>query len=110
MTTRQRKRSLLKRLWLPALAACFLGYFGFHAFTGYYGIWSSIRFEQEGRELEAELAALKTERQGLEQRVMMLRPESLDADMIDERARLSLNFMRPNEVTIMLPPEDRPAR
>jgi cell division protein FtsB len=110
VTTRQRKHSPLKRLWLPAIAACFLAYFGFHAFTGYYGIWSSIRFEQEATGLEAELDALKEERAAIEKRVGMLRSESLDADMIDERARLSLNFLKPNEVTIVLPREDRPAR
>jgi cell division protein FtsB len=34
---------------------------------------------------------------------MLLRPESLDPDMIDERARESLNLVQPQELAILRP-------
>lgn len=43
------------------------------------------------------------ERQELERRVALLRPESLDPDMIDERARASLNVVQPQELAILRP-------
>jgi cell division protein FtsB len=102
MITRQRKKSPLQALWMPLLTAAFLGYFGFHAFNGYYGIWSRDRLESEAVRLEAELDALKAEHTSLERRVTALRPEKLDPDMVDTEARLALNRLRPDELLVNL--------
>ena len=53
------------------------------------------------RSSEAELAA---ERATLERRVALLRPESLDRDMLEERARAVLNLAHPDERVIFLKP------
>jgi cell division protein FtsB len=100
MTTRQFRHSILPRLILPAVAAAYLAYFGFWAFHGHYGVWAKTRLEGEATELQAELAALKEQRRALEHRVKLLRPESIDPDMLDEQARQALNFLRPNEVVL----------
>ena len=50
----------------------------------------------------AELTRLQTERRALEQQVARVRPGNLDADVIDERARVALNLLRPDEVLIEL--------
>jgi cell division protein FtsB len=102
MITRQRKQNPLRRLWMPLLTAAFLGYFGFHAFSGYYGIWSREQLERDAVGLTAELDALKAEHTALERRVNALRPEKLDADMVDLEARLALNRLRPDELLINL--------
>ena len=100
MMTRQRRKSRLNRLWLPILAAMFLGYFGYHAFNGSYGLWSLDRLEEEGEPLKAQLDKLKAERAAIERRVAFLKPDSLDADVVDTEARTSLNLLRPDEVVI----------
>ncbi|ADZ70747.1 FtsB family cell division protein [Polymorphum gilvum] len=102
-TTRQRKKSVLRRLVIPFAALAVLGYFGFHALNGEFGLVGRARIEHQVRDLEAELAVVVTEREELFARVSLLRPESLDPDMIDERARLNLNLVHADEVAILRP-------
>jgi cell division protein FtsB len=100
MTTRQRKHSKLRWLLLPLGSVAVMGYFAYHSFNGDYGIWSRERMEREAVVLEKELAKLKVERQSLAARTQLLRPESLDPDMIDERARAKLNVAQADELVI----------
>jgi len=102
VTTRQRRRSKLRMLLVPAGSLAVLGYFVYHSFNGDYGIWSRERMEAEAVRLEAELAALQKERTALAFRANLLRPESLDPDMVDERARRNLNVLHPDELMIDL--------
>lgn len=102
-TTRQRKKSFLRRLIIPSVATAVLAYFGFHALNGEFGLVGRARIEREVEELQAQLDKLVAERQELTARVSLLRPESLDPDMIDERARLNLNLTQANELTILRP-------
>jgi cell division protein FtsB len=100
MITRQRRQSPLRRLWMPLLTAAFLGYFGFHAFNGSFGKWAMDRMKVEGATLDAQLGQLQREHAELERKVALLRPESLDADVVDMEARAQLNMLRPDEVVI----------
>ncbi|WP_306148728.1 MULTISPECIES: septum formation initiator family protein [unclassified Roseibium] len=101
--TRQRKQSFLRRLITPALAIAALGYFGFHAMNGELGVVGRAMIERQVAELEGELQLLVAERQELAARVGLLRPESLDPDMLDERARLYLNLVHPDELVVLKP-------
>ncbi|MGS4883902.1 FtsB family cell division protein [Roseibium sp. MB-4] len=101
--TRQRKQSFLRRLITPALAIAALGYFGFHAMNGELGVVGRAMIERQVAELEGELQLLVAERQELAARVSLLRPESLDPDMLDERARLYLNLVHPDELVVLKP-------
>lgn len=102
MITRQRKKSAFRRLWMPLLAAVFLSYFGYHAFSGSFGIWAMDRLEADAARLTEDRDRLKAEREALERRVATVRPASLDADVIDLEARNALNLMRPDEVVVSL--------
>ncbi len=102
MITRQHKKSPLRRLWMPLVAIGFLGYFGYHAFSGSFGIWAMDRLNADAARLTIERDRLQTERTTLEERVATVRPGSLDADVVDMEARLALNVMRPDEVVIPL--------
>lgn len=91
---------MLGMLIVPAASVAMLGYFAYHSFNGDYGIWSRERMEAEAVRLEAELAALQKERKALAFRADLLRSESLDPDMVDERARRNLNVLHPDELMI----------
>ncbi|MGD9769450.1 MAG: septum formation initiator family protein, partial [Pseudolabrys sp.] len=52
--------------------------------------------------LEGEVARLKHERTGWEQRVSLLQPDRLDPDMLDERARALLDYADPRDATLLL--------
>ncbi len=102
MLTRQHRKSFFRRLWMPLLTVGFLSYFGYHAFNGAFGIWAMDRLEADAGRLAAERDKLKAERADLERRVATVRPDSLDADVIDVQARTALNMMRPDEVVVRL--------
>ena len=102
MITRHRKKSFFRRLLMPFVAVSFLGYFGYHAFSGSFGIWAMDRLEADAATLTVERDRLAAEHAALERQVATVRPSSLDADVIDFAARHALNLMRPDEVLIDL--------
>ncbi|MBX9634324.1 MAG: septum formation initiator family protein [Magnetospirillum sp.] len=77
-----------------------VAYFAYHTVEGDRGVLAWIRLKNEILEAELQLAKVTTERQALEHRVLLLRPDHLDPDMLEERARAMLNMGREDEVVI----------
>jgi len=102
MVTRRRFRSVVNALALYTIAALLIGYFGINAYTGNHGLRAKQDLDQQITQLSNELAALRAERVNWERRVSLLQPESIDADMLDERARALLNYVDPRELTLQL--------
>jgi cell division protein FtsB len=75
-------------------------YFGYHIFQGDRGVISWIRLQKKVDADEAELKKLRQLKENLERQVYLLRPDSLDIDMLEERARIVLNYARPDEIII----------
>jgi cell division protein FtsB len=92
MVTHRRLRTVLNALALYAIAAMLIAYFGVNAYSGNYGLRAKQEIEGEIRDLNAELLALRAERARWERRISLLRSESLDPDMLEERARVLLNY------------------
>jgi cell division protein FtsB len=79
-----------------------LGYFAWHALYGPRG-WPNIaRLESKLSGLEAELLAAKTQKEQLEAKVVLMRPENVDPDMLDELARRNLNWAGPQDLIVRL--------
>jgi cell division protein FtsB len=87
----------------PVLGVSLVCYFAYHLLVGDRGLLAWMELTQDLRDAKATLAALDLEKQTLERRVGLLQPEHLDADMLDERARATLNLVGPNEIVISLP-------
>lgn len=87
---------------LPVITLAFLAYFAHHAFNGDYGIAARANMVAEKEVLQAELALVVKEREKLEAHVKLLRPQSIDRDLADERIRAAVGFVRPDEVVLML--------
>ena len=102
MVTRNRFRAVLNTLALYAIAAALIGYFGVNAYDGNYGLRAKQDLDQQIAELTQELTALKTEHATWERRVTLLRPQSIDPDLLDERARTLLNYADPRDLTLRL--------
>ncbi|MCO6185924.1 septum formation initiator family protein [Rhizobium sp. L1K21] len=100
MWTRHHKKKKLGRFILPAITAAFLGYFGYHSLHGDYGLRAMEEFDRQRLERQETLTTLQTKRKQLERQVRLLSDGSMDRDMLDERARYSLNVSKPNEVVI----------
>lgn len=103
MVTRRRLRTVLTTLGLYVGAALLIGYFGVNAFTGNHGIRARQGLDAQLARLASERDDLRQERQRWERRVALLKPQSIDPDMLDERARALLDYVDPRELTFMLP-------
>jgi cell division protein FtsB len=100
MVTRNRFRTFFNALALYTIAALVIGYFGFNAYSGNHGLRAKQDLDQQIAQLTGELATLKAERASWERRVSLLKPESIDPDMLDERARSLLNYADPRDLTL----------
>lgn len=94
-------RRNLGALAVPAVCIVVLTYIGTQAFTGERGIFARERMDAEAEQLRTRLAALVDRRELLEKQIKLLRPDTLDPDMLDERVRAVLNFAAEGEITIL---------
>ncbi len=102
MVIRPRIRAFLTALGLYVVAALFIGYFGVNAYTGKNGINARQELNQQIADLASEVERVKAERERWDRRVALLKPDRIDPDMLDERARQLLNYLDPHEVTIVV--------
>jgi len=101
------KRRLAQVAW-PMLGACLAGYFVYHAVQGDRGIVAWMQLNQQIRVAETELDKTDAERERMEQRVALLSNSSLDLDMLEERARVMLNFAHSDDLVIFLNTQQKP--
>jgi cell division protein FtsB len=102
MVIRPRIRAFLAALSLYILAALFIGYFGLNAYTGNHGLKARQNLDAQIADLARELSATTAERQRWERRVALLKSDSIDPDMLDERARQLLDYSDPREVIVLV--------
>jgi cell division protein FtsB len=102
MVTRKRLRSFLTALCLYVIAALLIGYFGVNAYSGNRGLKAKQDIDRQIAELTGELDSLKLDRAKWERRVALLRSDRLDPDMLDERARVLLDYVHPNDLTMTI--------
>jgi cell division protein FtsB len=86
----------------PMLGACLAGYFVYHAVQGDRGILAWMQVNQQIKVAQGELNRTDDDREAMEQRVALLSNTSLDLDMLEERARIMLNFSHPDDLVIFL--------
>ncbi|MEQ8369622.1 MAG: septum formation initiator family protein [Alphaproteobacteria bacterium] len=95
---RHRARHIIPQV----IGACVFAYLVFHTFQGDRGLANWLRLSQEVENTRATAIALASERQILARRVRLLRPDSLDPDLLEERAKIMAGQVRPDEVVILL--------
>jgi cell division protein FtsB len=97
-------RELIARKFdLVVLLACLtlLGYFGWHAYYGPRGFDRMVALKAKATELDQALADIVKQREQLDQRVGLMRPEATDPDMVEELARSTLEFARKEDFVIL---------
>ncbi len=85
----------------PLLACGAAVYFAYHLQTGDHGLEARADLDRRKQVLEGQLAGFKAVRLRLERDVALLRSESLDPDMLDERARAILNLAREDDLIML---------
>jgi cell division protein FtsB len=91
----------------PAIFLAITGYFGWNATQGDRGLVAHVQRQELLRQVVAEQAAAKAERDGWDTRVSGLRARHLNPDTLNERARAMLNLSEPSDVIVKLSPQDK---
>lgn len=91
----------------PLLGLSAIAYFAYHTIEGDRGLLAWWQLNRDIRVAEATLTDLQQERDTLDQRSRLLRPDHLDPDMLDERARAMANQGHEDELVILRPPQAR---
>jgi len=77
-----------------------MGYLSFAALQGEHGLFRHIQVEAEEARQRAELARLQAERAEIANLTRRLSTDTLDLDLLDERARHVLGLARADEILI----------
>ncbi|OFX11940.1 MAG: septum formation initiator [Alphaproteobacteria bacterium RIFOXYD12_FULL_60_8] len=93
-------RRRARRVVLPLLGAGAMAYFGYHAVQGERGVVEWWKLQQEIARAAEQQQQTAAQKSALEHQVKLLSPGTLDADMLEERARVVLNMGRRNERVI----------
>ena len=92
-----------RQILVPIIFAMMFGYFGYHLVNGDRGLLAMAHLQREVLIAEQNLAEAEAARKIWERRVVALRNQSLDPDMLDERARVLLNFARKDDIIVFTP-------
>ncbi len=84
----------------PIFGLLLFCYFVLHAIQGDRGLLAWLQIRQQIVLAQAKQAAATAERAGWEHRIGLMRSEHLDADLLDERARLMIGFGREDELIV----------
>jgi len=95
------QRYTIRRNLLTILGFCLGLYFSYHACFGERSVWRLMALEKSTARLSKEYDQLHGQRMALEGRVIRMRPGSLDPDMLEERARYVLGYVRADETVII---------
>ena len=85
-----------------------VGYFLYHTVQGDHGWLAMLRLQGQVNAAQDNLSQLQKERQELDHRVQLMRPDSLDPDLLDEKSRELLNYSKPDEIVVLTPTENKP--
>ncbi len=77
-------------------------YLSAQAVSGPQGLFAYVDLQEKERALTLQLADVSAEKHALEARAARLKPETLDRDYLDERARALLGQAGPNELAFAL--------
>jgi cell division protein FtsB len=95
---RQRARHVVG----PIIGAALVVYVAYNTVQGDRGLiayWQLANQVEQARDIQEDL---DWQRRRIENRVKLMNSNSLDADMLDERARFLLGYSRPDEYVVIL--------
>ena len=82
-------------------------YLVYHLLQGDRSVFSLREFQGKVAELDTQIALLEIEKNKIEKQIKLLNPTSLDLDFLEERVRVVLGFVHPDDWVVILPPSLR---
>lgn len=91
----------LQRLWGTLIVLSVIAYFSYHFISGQRGFiaWRNLEIQLQQR--QKHLQELNSTIQKLEHSVKLLKSDSVSLDYVEERAKSSLGFAKPNEILVI---------
>lgn len=88
-------------IFFPVVGVCVVLYFSYYIIQGDRGFRTLLDYRAKITETRAQLDEIRQKRKKLEKRVSLLRPDSLDPDLLEERVRIVLNYAEKDEFAII---------
>jgi cell division protein FtsB len=95
------QRYVVRQNLVAVVGVCLSIYFCYHLIAGERSYLRLISLNFQQAQTEVQLAQATQEREALEQRVTMMRPGSVNADLLEEQARKVLGFSYDDEKLII---------
>ncbi|MGE0213669.1 MAG: septum formation initiator family protein [Parvibaculaceae bacterium] len=95
-------RRFLFDLAVTAVCLSLLGFVTWHGLYGSRSLDRSRALDERVETLEASLSSVRAEREAFESQVRLLRPDSIDPDLVGELARKTLGFTRQGDIVVDL--------
>lgn len=95
------KKPKQRHYLLPIAGLCLIVYFGYHAINGERGLLTYRQLQKDIQIAKMQREKTAKEKAVIENRVKLLRPESIDPDMLEESARRILNMGHEGDLVII---------
>lgn len=95
------KRYILRRNMMAVIGICLSFYFCYHLVAGQRGYLRLMTLEHRVAKVSAEYEANKAAREKLEKKVVMMRPGTIDRDLLEEQARKMLGYRYEDELILV---------
>lgn len=92
-----------RQTWFTIFCIGLSFYFVYHAIDGRHGLAARTELLLRASALEQELGGLERERSRLDRQISLIGDRRIERDMLEEQARLVLNFVRPDEIVVVRP-------
>jgi cell division protein FtsB len=91
------QRYIVRQNFIAIIGICLSVYFCYHLIAGERGYLRFISLERQISSTQEDYQQLSTDRKTLEERVVMMRPGSINRDLLEERARVVLGYRYQDE-------------
>ncbi|HBR70092.1 MAG TPA: septum formation initiator family protein [Rhodospirillaceae bacterium] len=95
------QRFVIRQNLIFLIGLCLTVYFSYHTIQGNRSYLRLMSLNTVISKTQNEYDALRAEREAIEEKVVMMRPGSINRDLLEERARLVLGYRHPDEKTIV---------
>ncbi|HQZ13737.1 MAG TPA: septum formation initiator family protein [Devosia sp.] len=102
MSTRLKRPSFWRQLLFAGALLALQGYLGYSVVSGQFGIESQEQLHVEISELKAKSFALQAQIDSMRHRTSLFTPQTLDPDIVSERARALLSVSQADDRIIMV--------
>jgi cell division protein FtsB len=95
------KRHILRQNLLAVIGISLSFYFCFHLLAGDRGYFRLMSLENQMTQVSQEYASVTQARDKLESKVVMMRPGTINKDLLEERIRSVLGYRYENEIVLL---------